>query len=53
MKKIEKSFPANKELDIKTFLNDPKIDGELYAYLLALSKGVQGRTVLNKKDLPN
>lgn len=48
-KKIEKSFPANKELDIKTFLNDPKIDGELYAYLLALSKSF----ILSKKDLPN
>lgn len=53
MKKIEKSFPANRELDIKTFLNDPKIDGELYAYLLTLSKGIQGQTILYKKDLPN
>lgn len=39
MKTINKSFPANKELNIKTFLNDPKIDSELYAYLLSLSKG--------------
>lgn len=38
MKNINKSFPANRTMDIKTFLNDPKIDSELYAYLLSLSK---------------
>ena len=27
-----KRFPANTSLDCLTFLNDKKIDGELYAY---------------------
>lgn len=51
--KVNKSFPADRGLDIRTFLNDPKIDGELYAYLLGLSMGIDGQTVLMKKDLPN
>lgn len=52
MKKIEKWFPGNTKMDIKTFLNDTKIDGELYAYLLALSKGINKKTVVLKKDIP-
>ena len=29
----KKRFPANTTLDSLTFLNDKKINGELYAYL--------------------
>ncbi len=53
MKKIEKSFPANNKLDIKTFLNDPKVDAELYAFLMTLSKGSDGQTIVLIKDIPS
>lgn len=55
--KIEKTFPADCSLDIKTFLNDAKMDGELYSYLLTLSKGIKdktgkGITYIDNKDFP-
>lgn len=40
-------------MEIKTFLNDPKVDGELYALLLSLSKGEEGETRTYKKDIPS
>lgn len=52
MSKIEKRFPADTTLEQKTFLNDPKADGELYAYLLANSFGEDGETRVYKKNLP-
>lgn len=58
-KKIEKSFPADTSMIkdekgnlIKTFLNDPKADAELYAYLLSMSKGIEGETRVYKDSLP-
>lgn len=53
MKTIEKHFPSDPTLEIKTFLNDPKVDGELYALLLSLSKGEKGETRTYKKDIPS
>lgn len=29
----KKRFPADTKLDVLTFLNDKKVNGELYAYL--------------------
>lgn len=52
MKPVEKRFPANTSLDILTFLNDKKIDGELYAYLQNLSIHDGKDTFVLKKDLP-
>lgn len=46
------SKPANRAQDIKTFLNDPRIDGELYAYLLSLSFGDKGKTIVRKSTIP-
>lgn len=44
-------------MDIKTFLNDDKIDGELYAYLLSISLGEKvdgkGITYIPIEDLPS
>ena len=48
-----KHFPADTSMDYKTFLNDNKIDGELYAYLLSMSYGENGRTVVYKNNLPS
>lgn len=53
MKDIKKSFPADTTLDMKTFLNDPKVNGELYAYLLSMSVGEEGETRVYKNKLPN
>lgn len=50
---IEKRFPASTTLESKTFLNDKKIDGELYALLQTYSKGINSETVICKKDLPS
>lgn len=49
----KKRFPADTKLDVLTFLNDKKVNGELYAYLQSLSThdSKQGTYVL-KKDLP-
>lgn len=51
----EKHFPADTSLDYETFLNDSKIDGELYAYLLSQSYGDKesGETVVYKANLPS
>ena len=59
-RKIQKQFPANTEIKIdeesqliKTFLNDNKVDAELYGYLLSKSIGDKelGRTVVYKSNL--
>ena len=34
----QKRFPANVDMNILTFLNNKKINGELYAYLQSLSE---------------
>lgn len=52
-----KRFPADTTLDTLTFLNDKKINGELYAYLQELSTYELGDlqepiTFVNKKDMP-
>ena len=49
----KKRFPADTKLDVLTFLNDKKVNGELYAFLQSLSthNSQQGTYVL-KKDLP-
>lgn len=52
-KNIEKRLPATTSLDYKTFLNDRKIDGELYSLFLEYSIGVKDKgTVVIKKSLP-
>ena len=54
---IQKRFPAETQLDYSTFLNDKKVNGELYAYLQSISKpyktdmGVM-QTRVYVKDLP-
>lgn len=50
-----KHFPADTSLEYKTFLNDPKMDGELYNYLLSMSYGEKetGLTVVYKSNLPS
>lgn len=47
-----KHFPADTSMEYKTFLNDNKIDGELYGYLLSMSYGEENRTVVYKSNLP-
>lgn len=50
---INKRFPANISLDITTFLNNKKIDGELYAYLQSLSyPNEKKETIVLKKNMP-
>ena len=49
---IRKRFPATTELNSLTFLNDKKVDGELYAYFQSLSKYENEKTYVLKKDLP-
>lgn len=50
---IEKRFPANTTLNVDTFLNDKKIDGELYSYLQQFSyPDEEKRTIIKKEDLP-
>ena len=53
---IQKRFPANTVLDEITFLNDKKVDGELYALYQEYSRPVEEDgeyiTIVNKKDLP-
>lgn len=58
MKKYQKSFPAKTNLDkdekgelIPTFLNNPKVNGELYAYLLSISIGEKGEARVYKKNM--
>lgn len=51
---IQKRFPADTDLKKEiTFLKDPKIDAELYAYLQSLSFPDEGVTVVAKIDLPS
>lgn len=52
MKTIKKRFPADVTLDITSFLNDKKVDGELYAFLQSFSKHEELDTYVLKKDLP-
>ena len=50
---ITKRFPANTTLEESTFLNDKKINGELYAFLQSMSyANEKKKTVVYKKDLP-
>lgn len=52
-KEIKKRFPATISSDTLTFINDKKIDAELYAILQGLSeKYLTGETVVYKKTLP-
>lgn len=55
MKFIEEHYPANVKIEknkqgesIATFLNDPKIDGALYNYLLSISFNQNGHTLVSK-----
>lgn len=50
-KTVSKRFPANTTLEELTFLNNKKIDAELYAYLQLRSYPVEGETVVFKRDL--
>ena len=49
---IKKRFPATTELNSLTFLNDKKVDGDLYASFQSLSKYENEKTYVLKKDLP-
>lgn len=50
---IQKRFPANTTLQESTFLNNKKINGELYALLISYSyPDAERRTVVKKGDLP-
>lgn len=49
---VEKRFPANTNLDEKTFLNNNKINGKLYSYLLGISKVKDKETFIYKEDFP-
>lgn len=51
-KVIEKRFPALVSLTEQTFLNDHKVDGELYSLLQQYSLGVDHETRVYKSDLP-
>lgn len=60
LKNTKKNFPADTSIKkdeegrlIKTFLNDPKADAELYTYLLSMSIGEEGETRVYKNTLPN
>ena len=51
---INKRFPANTTLEDLTFLNDKKIDGELYALLQSLSIPNENKeTVVYTSSLPS
>lgn len=50
---VQKRFPATVSMELTTFLNDKKVDGELYALFQEYSKpDEEKRTVVMKKDLP-
>lgn len=60
MAEDKKRFPANTTLDTTTFLNDKKVNGELYAYLQGLSdydlldqEKKEYITYVLKKKMPN
>ena len=53
---IEKRFPADTRMEkegekIKTFLNDSKVDAELYGYLLSISLPEEGETRVYKSKM--
>lgn len=50
-KTVSKRFPADTTLEELTFLNDKKLDAELYAYLQMNSYPAGGETVVFKRDL--
>lgn len=51
---VEKRFPANVSLELSTFLNDRKVDAELYALFQQYSiPDDQKRTRVRKKELPS
>lgn len=51
---INKRIPADTQLKTLTFLNDKKIDGELYAYLQSISYANENKeTVVYKNILPS
>ena len=53
MSMVNKRFPANTSLNEETFLNDKKVNAELYAFLIAYSyPDEQKRTITRKADLP-
>lgn len=50
---VQKRFPADTNLTKEiTFLKDPRIDAELYAYLQSMSYPEDGVTIVLKSDLP-
>lgn len=50
---IKKRFPADTSLKYTTFLNDKKVNAELYALLQTYSiPDNEERTIIQKKDLP-
>ena len=50
---INKRFPADTTLEQSTFLNNKKINAELYALLMSFSfPDEKKRTIVRKKDLP-
>lgn len=48
----QKRFPANTTLTHLTFLNNKKIDGQLYGLLQSYSEVVNNKTVVDKKKIP-
>lgn len=48
---IQKRFPADVTLEELTFLNDKKIDAEIYTYFQICSYPKDGETRVYKKDL--
>lgn len=59
MRISERRFPADTRVEKKTFLNNRKLNGELYCMLQSFAKspfdnkGHKGKTLVHKKDLPN
>ena len=61
MADVKRRFPANVSLTDNTFLNNKKINGELYGMLQSLaqspfvhdSSGRRGKTIVYKKDMPS
>ena len=47
-----KRFPADTSLKVQTFLNNKKVNGELYAFLQSLSRHSDEVTFVLKEDLP-
>ena len=50
---INKRMPANTKMENLTFLNDKKVNGELYAYLQSISIANEKKeTIIIKKNMP-